>query len=147
MNSCAILPLSWLQVFRRSDASRVGEGGREEAHTRAVPSEKWVVCCRSTWDRYALITAFFSSHTPDERTALLAFFSYKFNRLEKFKKLATSSRVCGPYTPARQTALPSLCSFFFNGLQRFPQLATSLYRKRDKLASPLYIAKYRGQWF
>jgi hypothetical protein len=32
---------NWLRVFRSPEASRVGHGGRQQRHTRAVRSEKW----------------------------------------------------------------------------------------------------------
>ena len=31
---------NWLRVFRSADASRIGEGERQQGHTKAVRSEK-----------------------------------------------------------------------------------------------------------
>jgi hypothetical protein len=31
---------NWLRVFRSVEASRMGQGGRQQRHTQAVPSEK-----------------------------------------------------------------------------------------------------------
>ena len=33
-------PVNWLRVFRRAEASRMGQGGRQQRQTQVVPSEK-----------------------------------------------------------------------------------------------------------
>ena len=34
------ITMNWLRVFRRAETSRMGQGGRQQRHTQAVPSEK-----------------------------------------------------------------------------------------------------------
>ena len=45
-----LLRLKLLRVFRRADASRMGQGLGQQRHTKAVRSEKCVVLRRRTWD-------------------------------------------------------------------------------------------------
>ena len=45
--------MNWLQVLRSADASRMGQGGRQEGHTKAVRSEKCVGLRRTMWARNA----------------------------------------------------------------------------------------------
>src|SRR5262249_19036058 len=48
-----ILRMTWFRVFRRADASRMDQGGRQKGCTRAVRSEKYVRCRRTMWARIA----------------------------------------------------------------------------------------------
>jgi hypothetical protein len=48
-----LFSMSWLRVSCRADASRMGQGGREESHTKAVPSEKYGVVRGTTSARHA----------------------------------------------------------------------------------------------
>ena len=48
-----LFSMSWLRVFCRAGASRMGQDGREESHTKAVPSEKYGVVRGTTSARHA----------------------------------------------------------------------------------------------
>jgi hypothetical protein len=64
------MTVNWLRVFRSTDASRIGEGERQHGHIAMV----------------------FGPSAPDTQTAIPFIFSFSFNDLQRFSKLATSSR-------------------------------------------------------
>src|SRR6266446_9143993 len=82
---------NWLRVFGNAEASRMGQGGGQQRHTRAERSEKW-------WDSVAaygagmrVIAAFFGPSAPEALPSHVSVFSHDFKRFERLTKLATSS--------------------------------------------------------
>ena len=86
------LPRSWLQVFCRAEASLVRPGGEQALHTSTVRSEKYVRLRGSAYVRRRVIAVFFRPCAPDLLTWRISVVSHNFKRLERFEKLATSSR-------------------------------------------------------
>src|SRR5712691_4419887 len=95
----AVIRENWLQVFCRAEASRMGHGGRQPLHTRAVRSEKCVLLRGRVWTGMRVIAVFFGPCTPYVLIAHISGFSHYFKRLDRFTKLATSSG--GSYAPQR----------------------------------------------
>ena len=60
---------NWWRVFRRAGASRMGHGGRQPLHTKAVQSEKYVLLRGRTWTGIRVIPVFFGPCTPDVLTS------------------------------------------------------------------------------
>src|SRR6266571_4943306 len=75
------LIMNWLRVFRSAEAARVGQGGRQQRHTRAVRSEKWGGSVPERRTGMRVIAAFFRSCAPDALTAHVSVFSHYFKRL------------------------------------------------------------------
>jgi hypothetical protein len=46
-----IFEMNWLRVFRSAEASRMGEGERQQGHTKAVQSEKCLAVRCRIWGR------------------------------------------------------------------------------------------------
>src|SRR5207249_9415801 len=87
------LSMNWLRVFGNAEASRMGQGGGQQHHTRAERSEKW-------WDSVAaygagmrVIAAFFGPSAPEALPSHVSVFSHDFKRFERLTKLATSSSI------------------------------------------------------
>jgi hypothetical protein len=83
--------MNWLRVFRGADASRIGPGGGQERHTRAVWSEKCIRLRGRTWAGMRVITVCFGPGALDGLTAYMSVFSHDFQRFDRCTKLATSS--------------------------------------------------------
>src|SRR5712691_4747596 len=95
LHSCCagdILPYNWLRVLCCAEASRMGHGGRQPLHTRPVRSEKCVLLRGRAWTGMRVIAVFFGPCTPYVRIAHISVFPHYFKRLDRFTKLATSSR-------------------------------------------------------
>ena len=54
-----LMPLNWLQVFKRAPTALLGSGGGPEQRTSLVPSEKCTVIWGSDDDEMRMITARF----------------------------------------------------------------------------------------
>src|SRR5262249_18453950 len=53
----ALMPLSWLQVFQRGNATRLPHGVGQERETTRLQSEKYVARCGSKYDEMRMIIA------------------------------------------------------------------------------------------
>ena len=83
---------NWLQVFRRADASRMGQGRRKEGHTKAVRSE---ICVR--FRRTSAMVC--GPHAPAAQTARPSVFSSFCKGFKRCPKLTTSSIALAPIVP------------------------------------------------
>jgi len=91
INKSGIFSLNWLRVFRSAEASRMGQGGRQQRHTRAVRSEKCVGLRGRAWDGNTRDRRIFWPVRSLCTDSHVSVFSHYFKRLDRFVKLATSS--------------------------------------------------------
>ena len=87
------MPKSWLRVFRHADAPRMGAEERQQGHTKAMRQKNAGPCGAQRRPGMRLSVMMFDPHVPDTPTAILSTFSFYFNDIERFTKLATSSYV------------------------------------------------------
>ena len=82
---------NWLRVSRSAEASRMGQGGRQPRHTRAVRSEKCVSSAAERRTGMRVVIVFFGPYAPYALISYVSAFPHFFKRLDRFAKLATSS--------------------------------------------------------
>ena len=81
---------NWLRVFHGAGASRMGQGRRQQRHTRVGRSEKCIGLRGPAWPKMEEIAGFFGSGSLAALPVHGAAFSYYFKRLARCAKLATS---------------------------------------------------------
>src|SRR5712691_6689525 len=92
---CENLSMNWLRVFCSGAACRIGPGGGQPLHTRAVRSEKCVQLSGRAWEGMRVIAVFFGPCAPAVLISYVSVFSHDFKRLDRLTKLATSSMASG----------------------------------------------------
>jgi hypothetical protein len=93
---CRRVGQNWLRVFRSAEASRVGQGGRQQRHTRAVRSEKWGNSVAERGTGMRVIAAFFSPCAPDAPTSHVSVFVPLFQEVRPICKTRNQFTATNP---------------------------------------------------